>query len=63
MDGDRIRLAQFPPIPDMDDCLYDAVAVVVDEAQRAALVGDRQRELVVVDEANFLDLGRVIDIV
>jgi len=35
------------------DGLYDAVAVVVNEAQRAALVGNGQRKLVVVHQANL----------
>ena len=37
----------------MYDGLYDAVAVVVNEAQRAALVGNGQRKLVVVHQANL----------
>jgi len=35
------------------DGLYDAVTVVVNEAQRAALVGNGQRKLVVVHQANL----------
>jgi len=47
----------------MNDALYDGVAVVVDEGERPGLVGDGQRELVVVDQADFFDLGCVVDVV
>ena len=47
----------------MDDALHDGVAIVVDEGQGARLVGDGQRELVVIDQADFLDLRGVVDIV
>ena len=43
--------------------LHDGVTVVVDEGQGSRLVGDGQRELVVVDQADFLDLGGVVDVV
>ena len=39
------------------------VAVVVDERERPTLIGDGERELVVVHQANFLDLGSVINVV
>ena len=47
----------------MDDALHDGVTIVVDEGQGARLVGDGQRELVVIDQANFLDLRGVVDVV
>lgn len=50
-------------IPDMDNGLNDGVAVVVYEGERPGLVGDGERELVVVDEADLLDLAGVVHIV
>ena len=47
----------------MQDGRHDAVAVDVDEAERTRLVGDRQGELVVVDQADLLDLRGVVHVV
>lgn len=56
MDGNRIRLRQFPPRPDVDDGLHNAIAVVVDEREGARFVGDSKRELVVVYQADLFYL-------
>ena len=47
----------------MNDALHDGIAIVVNEGQRSGLVCDGQRELIVVHQTNFLDLGRVVDVV
>ena len=60
---ERDRLRESPSRADVDDRLHDALAVVVNEAERTALVEYRERELVVVDETDLLDLRRAVDVV
>ena len=51
--GNAYWLRQLPSCPDVDDGLHNAVTVVVDEGERARLVGDSEGELIVVNEANL----------
>jgi hypothetical protein len=63
MHGDAIRLAQLPPGPYVNDGLDNGVAIVVNKGEGPGLVGNGERELVVVHQADLLYLTRVVDIV
>jgi len=47
----------------VDHGLDNGVTVVVNERQRARLVGNCEGELIVVDQADLFNLGRVEDVV
>ena len=47
------RLRELPASADVDDGLDDAVTVIVNEAQRSTLVGNRQSKLVVIDQTHL----------
>ena len=47
------RLRELPASADVNDGLDDAVTVVMNEAQWSTLVGNSQRELVVINQAHL----------
>lgn len=55
MDGHRLGLRQLPSGPDVNDVVDNVITVVMNEGKGSALVGYRQRELIVINQT---DLGR-----
>ncbi len=47
------RLWQLPSGSDMDNCLHDAVTIVMDERKRSTLIGYCQGELIVINQTNL----------
>lgn len=60
---DGVRLRELPACSDVDDGVHDGIALLVHEGEWCALVGDGERELVLVNQADLLDLRGVVDIV
>lgn len=54
--GDGVGLGQLPARADVDDGPDDGLALLVHEGERGALVGNGQGELVLVHQADLLDL-------
>ena len=63
MNLNGVGLDEFPTRSNVNHRLDDVVAIVVNQRQRTRFIADRQREVIVVDETHFFDLGRVINIV
>lgn len=61
--GDGVGLRQLPARADVDDGPDDGLALLVHEGERGALVGDGQGELVLIHQADLLDLRGVVDVV
>lgn len=55
VDGHRLGLRQLPSGPDVNDVVDNVITVVMNEGKGSALVGYRQRELIVINQT---DLGR-----
>lgn len=53
---DGVGLRELPACADVDDGVYDCLALLVHEGEWRALVGDGQSELVLVHQADLLDL-------
>lgn len=53
MNCDGVGLGKFPARADVDDVVNDVVTVIVDEGERPRLVGDGQRELVIIHQTNL----------
>ena len=49
MNSDRIWLRQFPSGSNVNDALYNGVAVIVNKGKWGGLVGDCKSKLVIVD--------------
>lgn len=60
---DGVGLRELPARADVDNGVYDCLAFLVHKGERRALVGDGQRKLVLVHQADLLDLRGVVDIV
>lgn len=60
---DGVGLRELPARADVDDGVHYSLALLVHEGERRSLVGDGQRELVLVHQADLLDLRGVINIV
>ena len=46
-------LWELPASAYVDDCLHDVVTVIVDEGEGSCLIGNGQRELVVIHKTNL----------
>lgn len=61
--GDGVGLGQLPARADVDDGPDDGLTLLVHEGQRGALVGNGQGELVLIHQADLLDLRGVVDVI
>ena len=50
---EKYRLWEFPSSSNMNDSLYNTVTVIVDETERATLIGYSQSELIVVNQTDL----------
>ena len=53
------RLWQLPARANVNDCLNNAVTVIVDEGQRTTLIWYRQCELIVINKTHLKNQGNI----
>lgn len=61
--GDGVGLGQLPARADVDDGPDNGFTLLVHEGEWGALVGNGQGELVLIHQADLLDLGGVVDVI